>query len=83
MVALAGAIVAANCCVPPIKIQAVVGDTLTPVTNIGFTVMVDVAVLAPSAVVTVMVAVPTLIPVTSPVALTVATAVLLLLQVTF
>ena len=74
---------ALSCCVPPIKIEAVVGDTLTPVTNIGFTVMVDVAVLAPSAVVTVMVAVPTLIPVTSPVALTVATAVLLLLQVTF
>jgi hypothetical protein len=82
-VALAGAIVADNCWVPPINIEAVVGDTLTPVTNIGFTVMVDVAVLAPSAVVTVMVAVPTLIPVTSPVALTVATAVLLLLQVTF
>ena len=83
MVAFAGAMVALSCCVPPIKIEAVVGDTLTPVTNIGFTVMVEVAVLAPSAVVTVMVAVPTLIPVTSPVALTVATAVLLLLQVTF
>ena len=82
MVALAGEMVVLNCCVPPIRIDAVVGDTVTPVTNIGFTVMVDVAVLAPSAVVTVIVAVPTLTPVTSPVALTVATAVLLLLQVT-
>ena len=74
--------VADNCCVPPIKIEAVVGDTLTPVTKIGLTVMVEVAVKLPSAVVTVMVAVPTDTPVTSPVALTVATAVLLLLQVT-
>ena len=72
-----------NCCVPPINIDAVVGDTLTPVTKIGFTVMTEVAVLAPSAVVTVIVAVPTDTPVTSPDALTVATAVLLLLQVTF
>ena len=75
--------VAANCWVPPIRMEAVVGDTLTPVTNIGLTVITDVAVRAPSAVVTVMVAVPTEIPVTNPVALTVATAVLLLLQVTF
>jgi hypothetical protein len=72
-----------NCCVPPIRIDAVVGDTVTPVTNIGFTVMVDVAVLAPSAVVTVMVAVPTLTPVTRPVALTEATALFELLQVRF
>jgi hypothetical protein len=75
--------VADNCCVPPINIDAVVGDTLTPVTRIGLTVITEVAVRAPSAVVTVIVAVPTLTPVTSPVALTVATAVLLLLQVTF
>jgi hypothetical protein len=81
-VVLAGAIVAVNCCVPPIKIEAVVGDTLTPVTSIGLTVITLVAVLAPSAEVTVMVAVPTDTPVTSPVALTVATAVLELLQVT-
>ena len=81
--ALAGAMVALSCCVPPINIEAVVGLTVTPVTSIGLTVMVDVAVLAPSAVVTVIVAVPTLTPVTSPLALTVATAVLLLLQVTF
>ncbi len=82
MVAFAGAIVAANCCVPPIRIEAVVGDTLTPVTRIGLTVMTEVAVKLPSAVVTVMVAVPTETPVTSPVALTVATAVFELLQVT-
>ena len=68
---------------PPINILAVVGDTVTPVTRIGLTVITDEAVLEPSCVVTVMVAVPTDIPVTSPVALTVATAVLELLQVTF
>ena len=82
-VAFAGAMVALNCCVPPINIDAVVGDTLTPVTKIGLTVITLVAVLEPSCVVTVMVAVPTLTPVTRPVALTEATAVLLLLQVTF
>ena len=81
-VALAGVIVAVNCCVPPIKIEAVVGDTLTPVTSIGFTEITLVAVLEPSCVVTVMVAVPTDTPVTSPLALTVATAVFELLQVT-
>ena len=75
--------VAANCCVPPINIEAVVGLTVTPVTRIGLTVIRLVAVLEPSCVVTVMVAVPTDTPVTRPVALTVATAVLLLLQVTF
>ncbi len=72
-----------SCCVPPIRIDAVVGLTVTPVTNIGFTVITLVAVLEPSAVVTVIVAVPTDTPVTSPVALTVATALLLLLQVRF
>ena len=68
---------------PPIRIEAVVGDTLTPVTKIGLTVMTEVAVLAPSAVVTVMVAVPALRPVTNPLVLTVAIDVLLLPQVTF
>ena len=81
-VAFAGVMVELSCCVPPIRTEAEVGDTLTPVTSIGLTVMTEVAVLAPSAVVTVMVAVPTDTPVTRPVALTVATAVLLLLQVT-
>ena len=75
--------VAFNCCVPPINIEAVVGLTVTPVTSIGLTVITEVAVLEPSCVVTVIVAVPTLTPVTSPVALTVATAVFELLQVTF
>ena len=75
--------VALNCCVPPIRIDAVVGLTVTPVTSIGLTVMIEVAVLEPSAVVTVMVAVPTLRPVTNPLVLTVAIDVLLLLQVTF
>ncbi len=74
---------AVNCCVPPIRIDAVVGDTVTPVTRIGLTVMVEVAVRLPSAVVAVMVAVPTEIPVTNPVALTIAIDVLLLPQVTF
>ena len=68
---------------PPINMDAVVGLTVTPVTNIGLTVITLVAVLEPSAVVTVMVAVPMLTPATSPVALTVATALLLLLQVRF
>ncbi len=75
--------VALNCCVPPIRIDAVVGLTVTPVTKIGLTVIKLVAVLDPSAVVTVIVAVPTEIPVTNPVALTVAIDVLLLPQVTF
>ncbi len=83
MVAFAGAMVALSCCVPPINMDAVVGDTLTPVTKIGLTVMTEVAVLAPSAVVTVMVAVPALRPVTNPLVLTVAIDILLLLQVTF
>ena len=65
------------------RIEAVVGETVTPVTSIGLTVITLVAVLEPSAVVTVMVAVPTDTPVTSPVAFTVATAVFELLQVTF
>ena len=72
-----------NCCVPLIRIEAVVGDTLMPVTRIGLTVIMLVAVLEPSAVVTVIVAVPTDKPVTSPMALTLATAVFELLQVTF
>jgi hypothetical protein len=69
--------------VPPIRIDAVVGLTVTPVTRIGLTVMVEVAVKLPSAVVAVMVAVPTEIPVTNPLVLTVAIDVLLLPQVRF
>ncbi len=82
MVAFAGAMVAESCCVPPINMDAVVGLTVTPVTRIGLTVITDVAVRAPSAVVAVMVAVPTLRPVTNPLVLTVAIDVLLLPQVT-
>jgi hypothetical protein len=58
-------------------------ETTVPVKLLANTVMVEVAVLAPSAVVTVMVAVPTLRPVTNPLVLTVTIDVLLLLQVTF
>ena len=72
-----------SCCVPPINIDAVVGLTVTPVTRIGLTVMVEVAVKRPSAVVAVMVAVPREIPVTNPLVLTVAIDVLLLPQVRF
>ena len=84
-VALAGAIVAVNCCVPFTVIDAEVGLTVTPVTFTvaAVTVIAEVAVFAPSCVVTVIVAVPAATPVTNPAALTVATLVLLLLQLTF
>jgi hypothetical protein len=85
LVALSGATVAVSCWVPFTATDADVGLTLTPVTATepDVTVMVLVAVLLPSAVVTVMVAEPAEIPVTNPLALTVATAVLELDQVTF
>ncbi len=83
LVALAGATVAVNCCVEPIFTVAVVGLTVTPVTTTGVTVMALVAVLLPSCVVTVIVAVPTATAVTKPAVLTVATEALLLLHVTF
>ena len=51
--------------------------------GVGVTVIKDVAVLAPSAVFTVMVELPAVIPLTTPLASTVATAVLLEVQVTF
>ena len=58
-----------------------VGDTDTPVTETVelpiFTVIAEVAVFPPSAVVTVIVAAPLAFPVTKPVELTVATEVLL------
>ena len=47
LVAFAGATVAVNCCVPPTNIEAVDGATVTPVTNIGLTVMDDVEVKFP------------------------------------
>jgi hypothetical protein len=84
-VAFDGVTVAVNCCVPLTFSDAVVGDTLTPVTATVpvVTVIADVAVFAPSCVVTVMVALPKATPVTKPVELTVATDALLVLHVTF
>ena len=82
LLAFAGATVAVNCCVPLMKRLADVGLTDTPVTAIGMAVTRQVAVMPPSCVVTVMVAVPAVNAVTNPVEFTVATAVLLLLQVT-
>jgi hypothetical protein len=83
-VAFDGDTVAVSCCVPPTFRLAVVGDTLTPVTATvpTLTVIADVAVLLPSCVVTVIVAVPCATPLTNPLALTVATEVLLELQLT-
>jgi len=82
-VALYGVIAAKRVSVPPTTrlVDALFKDT--PVTAMGFTVTVQEAVLPPSAVVTVIVAVPTLTPVTTPPSDTVATAVLLLFHVTF
>jgi hypothetical protein len=62
---------------------AEVGDRETPVTAILLTVTIQVAVFPPSCVVTVIFAVPADNPVTNPLLFKVATAVLLLLQVTF
>jgi len=80
-VALEGSILAKRVSVPPTA-RLVDAFKDTPVTAMGLTVTVQEAVLLPSAVVTVMVAVPTLTAVTKPPD-TVATAVLLLLHVTF
>jgi hypothetical protein len=81
--ALAGDIVADNCCVAFTIKEAEIGFTDTPVTGTGFTVTTQFAVLFPSCVVTVIVAVPTALAVTSPLALTVATELLLVLHITF
>ena len=83
LLAFAGASVAVSCCVPPVLIDAVVGLIVTPVTATVAAVIAHVAVLLPSAVVTVIVAVPAPTAVTIPDAPTVATAVLLDVQVTF
>jgi hypothetical protein len=84
LVALAGETVAVSCCVAFVAIDAEVGDTVTPVTGtvVAVTVIVDVAVLAPSCVVTVIVAVPAAIAETNPPVLTVATEVLFAAQLT-
>jgi hypothetical protein len=85
LVALLGETVADNCRVWPLLVN-VADDWLRvmPVAGTGmFTVTVQVAVLLePSAVVAVMVALPLATAITKPVLLTVATAELLLLQVT-
>jgi len=82
LVALDGETVAVSCCVDPEAIDAEVGLTVTPVTATALTVIADVAVLLPSLVVTVIVALPAATAVTRPVELTVATEVLLDDQVT-
>lgn len=82
LVALVGAMVAVSCCVPPTFRAAVVGLMVTPVTITFVTVTAHVAVFEPSAVVTVIVAVPAAFPVTKPLVLTVAIALLLVLHVT-
>ena len=81
-VALDGVMVAVNVSVAPTNRLVEVLLRLTPVTG-TVTVTAQVAVLLPSAVVTVIVAVPDATAVTFPEVETVATLVLLLLQVTF
>jgi hypothetical protein len=60
---------------------AFVGLRLTPVTDTGFTVTAQLAVKPPSLVLTVIVAVPTLVALTRPAEETVATVVLELVHV--
>lgn len=81
-VALDGVMVAVNVSVAPTNRLVEVLLRLTPVTG-TVTVTAQVAVLLPSAVVTMIVAVPAATAVTFPAVETVATLVLLLLQVTF
>lgn len=77
--AVDGATVAVSCCVLPLIIVAVVGETVIPDVGVVTTTVHD-AVFAPSAVVAVIVAVPLAFAVTRPDEFTVATLVLLLLQ---
>jgi hypothetical protein len=72
-VAPLGDTVAVNCRVSPTTSDAVVGLTLTPLTG-TVTATAQVALFPPSEVVTVIVAVPDPIPVTSPLGDTMATA---------
>jgi len=81
--ALAGVIAELSSSVLPTKMPVDVLFKITPLTATGLTVTVQEAVLPPSTVVTVIDAVPTLTPLTTPLVDTVATAVLLLLHVTF
>jgi hypothetical protein len=85
--ASAGDTVAVNCPVTPAASERVSGFRDTPETGtctgvVGVTVTLQVAVLFPSAVMTVIVAIPADIAVTKPVAETIATPALLLLQLT-
>jgi hypothetical protein len=82
LVALAGVIVAFTCPVWPVVRDNVAGLTVMPVTG-TVTVTEAVALNEPSSVVAVMVAEPDDTPETSPFSFTVATLVLLLVQVTF
>ena len=83
LVAFEGEIVAINCCAAFIERLAESGFTVTLVTIVAaLTVMMLVAVLLPSCVVTVMLALPPDTAVTSPVPFTVATELLSELQVT-
>lgn len=75
--ALPGAIVAVSCCVAATDNDVLVGLIVTPVTATVVTVTAQMAVLLPSWVVTVTVAVPAATAVTRPLVFTVAIAVLL------
>ena len=79
LVALVGYTVASNEAVSPTFISSEDGDTETPVTEtvVDVTVTLQVDVLPPSTVVTVIVALPAFLPVTTPSEETVATLVLL------
>ena len=80
--ALEGVTVAVRVCVSPTVIDKDVLSRLTPVTATGVTVTAQVACRPPSTVVTVIVAVPSFLAVTTPELETVATEVLLDDQVT-
>jgi cytochrome b561 len=84
-VALVGIIVGKRVSVPltSMTVLALFNDTPVTLILLVLTVTVQEAVLPPSEVVTIMVAIPALTPVTKPLFDTVATAVLLLLHVTF
>lgn len=81
--AFSGKTVAVNVADEPTTKVSVDLSRETPVTATFCTVTVQLAVLLPSSVVTVIVAVPSALAVTNPVEETVATEVLLLVQVTF
>jgi len=80
LVAFEGATVAIRVVLAPILVVTVEGVMPTPVTAIGMTVILHGAVKPPSAEVTVITAVPSEIPVTTPELLTVAMLLLELLQ---